>query len=60
MTTIAPHDRSPAPSSRSATALSLIGGTWVEGRGNATRDIYNPADSAEMRESSLNTTFVSA
>ena len=48
MSTIAAPDRSPATSSRSAAALNLIGGTWVEGRGNASRDIYNPADTAEM------------
>ena len=41
-------DRSPATSSRSASALNLIGGTWVEGHGNTSRDIYNPADTAEM------------
>jgi hypothetical protein len=46
-TTVAP-DRSPATSSRSASALNLVGGTWVEGRGNTSRDIYNPADAAEM------------
>jgi malonate-semialdehyde dehydrogenase (acetylating)/methylmalonate-semialdehyde dehydrogenase len=28
--------------------LNLIGGTWVEGRGNTNRDIYNPADKAEL------------
>src|SRR5436305_14430630 len=48
MSTIASPDRSPATSSRSASALNLIGGTWVEGRGNTSRDIYNPADTAEM------------
>ena len=48
MSTIAAPDRSPATSSRSASALNLIGGTWVEGRGNTSRDIYNPADTAEM------------
>ena len=48
MSTIAAPDRSPATSSRSASALNLIGGTWVEGRGNTSRDIFNPADTAEM------------
>ena len=48
MSSIASPDRSPATSSRSASALNLIGGTWVEGLGNASRDIYNPADTAEM------------
>ncbi len=48
MSIIAAIDRSPARSSRSASALNLIGGTWVEGRGNTSRDIYNPADTAEM------------
>ncbi len=48
MSTIAAPGRSPATSSRSASALNLIGGTWVEGRGNTSRDIYNPADTAEM------------
>ena len=48
MSTLAAPDRSPATSSRSASALNLIGGTWVEGRGNTSRDIYNPADTAEM------------
>ena len=33
---------------RSASALNLIGGTWVEGRGNTSRDICNPADTAEV------------
>jgi hypothetical protein len=40
MSTIAVPDRSPATSSRSASALNLIGGAWVEGRGNTSRDIY--------------------
>jgi malonate-semialdehyde dehydrogenase (acetylating)/methylmalonate-semialdehyde dehydrogenase len=48
MSTIATPERSPATSSRSAAALNLIGGTWVPGRGNTSRDIYNPADTAEM------------
>ena len=48
MSTIAATGRSPATSSRSAFALNLVGGTWVEGRGNTSRDIYNPADTAEM------------
>jgi len=48
MSTIAAPDRSPATSSRSAPALNLIGGTWVEGRGNTSRDICNPADTAEV------------
>src|SRR5271155_2548886 len=48
MSTIPAPDRSPATSSRSASALNLIGGTWALGRGNASRDIYNPADAAEM------------
>ena len=48
MSTIAAPDRSPATSSRSASALNLIGGTWVEGRGNTSRDICNPADTAEV------------
>ncbi|HEY4308715.1 MAG TPA: CoA-acylating methylmalonate-semialdehyde dehydrogenase [Pirellulales bacterium] len=37
-----------ATSSRSASALNLISGAWVDGRGNTSRDIYNPADSAEL------------
>src|SRR4029077_4316484 len=48
MSTIADRDRSPATSSRSTAALNLIGGTWVEGRGNMNRDICNPADTAEL------------
>lgn len=48
MSTISAQDRSHATSSRSASALNLIGGTWVEGRGSTSRDIYNPADSSEM------------
>src|SRR6476659_8126528 len=48
MSANAAQDRSPATSSRSASGLNLIGGTWVEGRGSASRDIYNPADTAEM------------
>jgi malonate-semialdehyde dehydrogenase (acetylating) / methylmalonate-semialdehyde dehydrogenase len=48
MSTITAPDRSPATSSRSASALNLIGGTWVEGRGTTSRDIFNPADTAEM------------
>ena len=48
MSTIASPDRSPARSSRSASALNLIGETWVEGRGNTSRDIGNPADAAEV------------
>jgi malonate-semialdehyde dehydrogenase (acetylating)/methylmalonate-semialdehyde dehydrogenase len=48
MSTIAAPDRSPGTSSRSPAALNLIDGTWVEGRGNTSRDIFNPADSAEM------------
>src|SRR5215469_5284545 len=48
MSTIASLDRSPAKSSRSASALNLIGGSWVEGRGNTSRDIYNPADAPEL------------
>ena len=48
MSTIAARDRSPATSSRSASALNLIYGSWVEGRGNTSRDIYNPADTAEL------------
>ncbi|WP_422929128.1 CoA-acylating methylmalonate-semialdehyde dehydrogenase [Singulisphaera sp. PoT] len=48
MSTLAAPDRSVATSSRSDSSLNLIGGTWVEGRGAASRDIYNPADSAEM------------
>jgi malonate-semialdehyde dehydrogenase (acetylating)/methylmalonate-semialdehyde dehydrogenase len=39
MSTIAAPDRSPVTSSRSASALNLIGGTWVEGRGNTSRDL---------------------
>ncbi len=34
--------------SRSASALNMIGGVWVEGRGNTSRNIYNPADTAEL------------
>ena len=48
MSTIAAPDRSPATSSRSASALNLIGGAWVEGRGNTNRDIHNPADTTEL------------
>ena len=48
MSTVAAPDRSPATSSRSAAALNLIGGAWVEGRGSTTRDIRNPADAAEL------------
>jgi malonate-semialdehyde dehydrogenase (acetylating)/methylmalonate-semialdehyde dehydrogenase len=48
MNTIAAPDRSPATFSRSAPALNLIGGTWVEGSGNTSRDICNPADTAEV------------
>src|SRR6202007_1972616 len=48
MSTIAAPDRSPATSSRSASALNLIGGTWALGRGTASRDIYNPANTAEL------------
>ena len=48
MSSISDPDRSPAASSRSISALNLIGGTWVEGRGNTTREICNPADTAEV------------
>ena len=48
MSTIAARDRPSATSSRSASALNLIGGTWVEGRGNTSHDICNPADTAEV------------
>ena len=48
MSTIDAPDRSPVPPSRSASALNLIGGTWLEGRGNTNRDICNPADTAEV------------
>ena len=48
MSTIAVPDRSTATLSRSAAALNLIGGTWVEGLGNTSRDICNPADTAEL------------
>jgi malonate-semialdehyde dehydrogenase (acetylating)/methylmalonate-semialdehyde dehydrogenase len=48
MSTIAAPGRPPIPSSRSASALNLIGGTWLEGRGNTNRDICNPADTAEV------------
>ncbi len=48
MSTVAALNRSPATPSRSAAALNLIGGTWVEGRGNTSRDICNPADAAEV------------
>jgi malonate-semialdehyde dehydrogenase (acetylating)/methylmalonate-semialdehyde dehydrogenase len=48
MSTMTDLDPSPATSSRSAPALNLIGGTWVEGRGNKNRDIRNPADTAEL------------
>src|SRR5580700_3894661 len=37
-----------AEKKRSPSALNLIGGTWVEGRGSTSRDIYNPADTAEL------------
>src|SRR5271168_171464 len=48
MSTITVSDRSPATSSRSASALNLIGGSWAEGRGFTNRDICNPADTAEV------------
>ena len=48
MNSIPAPDRSPATSRRSTSALNLIGGTWVEGRGNTSRDISNPADAAEL------------
>lgn len=48
MSAIAIPDRQPATPSRSASALNLLSGTWVEGRGNTSRDIYNPADAAEL------------
>src|SRR3954469_12198221 len=48
MSSIAVPDRSPAISSRPASALNLIGGSWVEGRGNTSRDIFNPADTDEL------------
>src|SRR3954463_2722293 len=48
MSSIAVPDRSLASSSRPASALNLIGGTWMEGRGSASRDICNPVDTAEM------------
>src|SRR3954454_16370902 len=48
MSSIAVPERSPATPSRPASALNLIGGPGVEGLGNASRDIYNPADAAEM------------
>jgi malonate-semialdehyde dehydrogenase (acetylating)/methylmalonate-semialdehyde dehydrogenase len=48
MSPVASPDGSPATSARPASALNLIGGTWLEGRGNASRDIYNPADKDEM------------
>ncbi len=48
MSTFAENDRSPSTSSRSVSALNLIGETWVEGRGNTNRDIHNPAYTAEL------------
>src|SRR6476659_10176981 len=48
MSANAAQDRSHATSSRSASALNLIGETWVEGRGNTSRDISNPADTDEL------------
>ncbi len=48
MNTVAAPDRLTAASSRSASALNLIDGTWVDGRGNTHRDICNPADAAEV------------
>ncbi|QEH35750.1 Methylmalonate semialdehyde dehydrogenase [acylating] [Aquisphaera giovannonii] len=48
MSSIASPGGSPATSPHSAAARNLIGGTWVEGRGDASRDIHNPADTAEM------------
>ena len=48
MSTIVAPDPPPATSSRSVSALNLIGGTWLEGRGNTSRDICNPADTAEV------------
>ena len=55
MSSIASPDRSPATSSHSASALNLIGGTWVEGHGNESRDIYNPADTAEANAEVIQT-----
>jgi malonate-semialdehyde dehydrogenase (acetylating)/methylmalonate-semialdehyde dehydrogenase len=48
MSTIAVPDRSPATSSRSTSALNLVGGSWVEGRGVTSRPVCNPADTAEV------------
>ncbi len=48
MSTFAATDRSAGSSSRPASALNLIDGTWVDGRGSTSRDIYNPADAAEL------------
>ena len=48
MSTIATPDGSQATSSRSASALNLIGGTWVVGLAKTSRDICNPADAAEV------------
>ena len=48
MKIIAVADGSIAPSSRPASALNLIGGTWIDGRGTTSRDICNPADAAEL------------
>ena len=48
MSSTSDPDRSPAASSRSISAINLISGTWVEGRGNTNHDICNPADMAEV------------
>src|SRR5689334_16192227 len=36
------------PAAGAAPACNLIGGKWVEGRGQTTRRIANPADSGEV------------
>lgn len=48
MSSMASPDRPPATSSHPATARNLIGGARVEGLGEVSRDIYNPADTAEL------------
>jgi acyl-CoA reductase-like NAD-dependent aldehyde dehydrogenase len=48
LSSIVPPDRSPTTFSRWASALNLIGGTWVEGRGKTSRHICNSADTAEL------------
>lgn len=48
MINIAPPSRSTTTASRSASALNLIDGIWLDGRGNTSRDICNPSDVSEI------------